>query len=257
MVAMHTGNNTSAATLTVVGLTKSYGDRRVVDGLSFSVGVGETLGLLGPNGSGKTTTISMIAGVLAADSGSITIAGEPMSAAAKQAKRQVGLVPQDIALYDDLTAVENLRFFGRLQGLGRRQLNQRIDDVLEIVGLSDRRNDRVGEYSGGMQRRANIAAGMLHEPTLLILDEPTVGVDPQSRNQILDAVAELGGSGLSVIYTTHYMEEAERLCDRVCIIDGGQLLATGTQAELLAADNEGAKNLEEVFLHLTGRRVRD
>jgi ABC-2 type transport system ATP-binding protein len=257
MVVMSTGNDTDSVMLAVDGLTKSYGDRRVVDGLSFRVGVGETLGLLGPNGSGKTTTISMIAGVLAADSGSITIAGEPMSATGRAAKRHVGLVPQDIALYDDLSAVENLRFFGRLHGLGRRQLNQRIDDVLDIVGLSDRRNDRVGEFSGGMQRRANIAAGMLHEPSLLILDEPTVGVDPQSRNQILDAVAELGGSGLSVIYTTHYMEEAERLCDRVCIIDEGRLLATGTQAELLAQSRGEAKNLEEVFLHLTGRRVRD
>lgn len=220
--------------LRCAGLRRTFGDRVAVDDLGFEVRAGETYGLLGPNGSGKTTTISMIAGVLLPDSGTIEVAGETVTPTANKAKAAIGLVPQEIALHEDLSARANLTFFGRLQGLGGRELGQRIDETLEIVGLRDRSDDPVADYSGGMKRRANIAAGMLHRPRLLILDEPTVGVDPQSRNQILDAIEELGGQGLAVIYTTHYMEEAERLCDRIGILDGGRQIAEGTQDALVA-----------------------
>jgi ABC-2 type transport system ATP-binding protein len=215
------------------GLVRRFGDRTAVDGVSFSIAPGETYGLLGPNGAGKTTTISMIAGILRADGGTVHLCGEAVGAEAHPAKRALGFVPQDIALFDDLTAAENLRFFGRLQGMDRRELALRSAEVLELVGLADRADDRIGTYSGGMQRRATIAVGLLHRPTLLILDEPTVGVDPQSRNQILESIERLSTEGMAVLYTTHYMEEAERLCDRVGIIDSGRLIAEGTRRELI------------------------
>jgi ABC-2 type transport system ATP-binding protein len=220
--------------LVVDDLTRRFGERLAVDRIGFEIGAGETYGLLGPNGAGKTTTISMIAGILTADAGTVHVAGQRVTARAGAAKAMIGLVPQDIALYGELSAVENLRFFGRLQGMGGKSLEARIGEVLEIVGLADRAKDRIDEYSGGMKRRANIAAGLLHRPKLLILDEPTVGVDPQSRNQILASIEELGGAGLSVLYTTHYMEEAERLCRRIGIVDEGRLVAQGTQRELVA-----------------------
>lgn len=220
--------------LEVEHLTRRFGERIAVDDVGFEIAAGETYGLLGPNGAGKTTTISMIAGILAPDSGEVRVAGRAVRGAhAGAAKSAIGLVPQDIALYGELSATENLRFFGRLQGLGGKALERRIGEVLGIVGLADRAADKIDEYSGGMKRRANIAAGLLHEPKLLILDEPTVGVDPQSRNQILSAIEELGGAGLAVLYTTHYMEEAERLCDRVGIIDAGQIVAQGTRRQLV------------------------
>ncbi len=224
--------------LTCRGLVRRFGSRTAVDGVDLRVERGETYGLLGPNGAGKTTTISMVAGILEPDAGSIVVAGTPMSTGPSPAKRLVGLVPQDIALYPDLSARENLRFFGRLQGLRGRHLDRRVHEVLELVGLADRSGDRIDAYSGGMKRRVNIAAGLIHEPALLILDEPTVGVDPQSRNQILESIEALGGAGLSVLYTTHYMEEAERLCRRVGIIDDGRLVAEGTRRELVALVGE-------------------
>lgn len=220
------------------GLVRRFGERLAVDGVGFEIAPGETYGLLGPNGSGKTTTISMIAGILRPDAGTVTVAGHQMSATAAEAKAAVGLVPQDIALYEDLTAVENLRFFGRLQGWSGPRLARRIGEVLDVVGLADRSGDRIADFSGGMKRRANIAVGLLHEPELLILDEPTVGVDPQSRNQILDSIERLGGAGLAVLYTTHYMEEAQRLCHRVGVLDDGRMIAEGTQAELVALVGE-------------------
>jgi ABC-2 type transport system ATP-binding protein len=220
--------------LSCEGLVRHFGDRVAVDGIGFEIAAGETYGLLGPNGAGKTTTISMIAGILEPDAGTITVAGSPMTTGAAPAKAAVGLVPQDVALYADLTAVENLRFFGRLQGLSGRRLADRIAAVLDVVGLADRGDEPIESYSGGMRRRANIAVGLLHEPRLLILDEPTVGVDPQSRNQILESIETLGGAGLAVLYTTHYMEEAERLCDRVAIVDAGRIVAEGTRRELVA-----------------------
>src|SRR3990172_1003425 len=175
----------------------------------------------------------MIAGLLNADSGSIEIAGELMHANATAVKRHIGLVPQDLAIYPDLSARENLQFFGRLQGLRGATLRQRVNQVLEIIELTDRAGERSEKYSGGMKRRLNIGIGLLHRPTLLILDEPTVGVDPQSRNAILESVEALSVEGMAVLYTTHYMEEAERLCDRIAIIDAGRLQAEGTRAELI------------------------
>ncbi len=210
-------------------------------GVSFEIAAGETYGLLGPNGAGKTTTISMVAGILAADEGTVTVDGHRITVGAGAAKQAVGLVPQDVALYGDLTARENLRFFGRLQGMSGKALEARIDEVLDVVGLTDRAADRADTYSGGMRRRANIAVGLLHRPQLLILDEPTVGVDPQSRNQILTSIEALGGEGLAVLYTTHYMEEAERLCDRVGIIDEGRIVAEGTRSELVRQVGEQAR----------------
>jgi ABC-2 type transport system ATP-binding protein len=220
--------------LSCQGLRKAYGDRLAVDGVGFDIARGETYGLLGPNGAGKTTTISMVCGLLARDAGEVTVAGRPLGPDSTDAKAAIGLVPQDVALYDNLTARENLRFFGRLQALRDRVLDERVAEVLDIVGLADRADDRIDTYSGGMKRRANIAVGLLHRPRLLVLDEPTVGVDPQSRNAILESVEALGAEGLSVLYTTHYMEEAERLCDRVGIIDEGRLVAEGTRRELVA-----------------------
>ncbi len=220
--------------LDVRGLVRHFGAATAVDGVSFSVEAGQTYGLLGPNGAGKTTTISMICGLLEPDSGAVEVAGSPVSTTSTAGKSAVGLVPQDIALYPDLSLRANLRFFGSLQGLSGRALAGRAADVLAVVGLSERARDRVDTYSGGMKRRANIAVGLLHRPQLLVLDEPTVGVDPQSRYAIMDSLAELGGQDLAVLYTTHYLEEAERLCDRIGILDEGRLIAEGTREELLA-----------------------
>ncbi|RDI34362.1 ABC transporter ATP-binding protein [Lentzea flaviverrucosa] len=215
--------------LSCTGLSRRFGDVLAVDDVSFTIAEGETYGLLGPNGAGKTTTISMITGVLAPDSGEVLVAGQPMSTRAIAAKRLVGYVPQELALYPDLSGRENLRFFASLYGAKR----SRVDHVLDVVGLSDRADDLAREYSGGMKRRLNVAIGLLHEPKLLVLDEPTAGVDPQSRNQIMDNVRALAADGMAVLYTTHYMEEAERLCDRVGIIDSGRLVAEGTQRQLV------------------------
>lgn len=221
------------STLRCQGLTKRFGARTAVDDVTFSIASGETYGLLGPNGAGKTTTISMLCGLLARDVGTVELAGLDLDRQPRELKSRLGYVPQDLAVYPDLTATENLRFFGRLQGLGGSALDERIAVVLETVGLADRADDRSEEYSGGMKRRLNIAVGLLHEPLLLVLDEPTVGVDPQSRNAILESVERLGGGGMAVLYTTHYMEEAERLCDRVGIIDEGRLIAEGTRRQLI------------------------
>ena len=221
------------------GLVKRFGGRTAVDDVSLSIERGETYGLLGPNGAGKTTTISMACGLLTPDSGSVLVGGHPMHVKAIEAKAAIGLVPQDLALYEDLTARDNLRFFGKMQGLQAKDLASRVDEVLEVVGLADRADDRIDTYSGGMKRRANIGVGLLHRPQLLVLDEPTVGVDPQSRNAILESVEVLSGQGLSVLYTTHYMEEAERLCDRIGIIDDGRIVAQGTKRELIDQLGQG------------------
>jgi ABC-2 type transport system ATP-binding protein len=226
--------NREVPVLRCVGLERRFGERHAVDGVTFQIAAGETYGLLGPNGAGKTTTISMIAGILRPDAGTVEVCGEPIDTGSSDTKRRLGFVPQDIALFDDLSALENLRFFGGLQGMRGADLERRIGETLEMVGLADRARDRIDTYSGGMQRRANIAVGLLHRPKLLILDEPTAGVDPQSRNQILESIEQLSDAGMSVLYTTHYMEEAERLCDRVGIIDSGRLVAEGTRRELVA-----------------------
>lgn len=215
------------------GLRKSFGDLVAVDDVGFSIAEGETYGLLGPNGAGKTTSISMICGLLARDAGEVIVDGQPLTTKSVSAKRAVGYVPQDIAIYPDLTARENLLFFARLYGLAGAEIKPRVDEVLEIIGLADRAKDKADNFSGGMKRRLNIGIGLLHKPRLLVLDEPTVGVDPQSRNAILESVEALSKQGMGVLYTTHYMEEAERLCDRVGVIDHGKIVAEGTRRELV------------------------
>ena len=222
------------AMLVAANLTRRFGDRVAVDDVSFQVAQGETYGLLGPNGAGKTTTIRLVCGLLSADSGDVSVAGMPVSTSAPKAKAHIGYVPQDVSLYPDLTARENLTFFGRLYRLKGSALRRRVDEVLDLIDLRDRGDDRVESFSGGMRRRLNIGASLLHRPSLLVLDEPTVGVDPQSRHAILESIRALGSAGLAVLYTTHYMEEAERLCDRIGIIDHGRLIAEGTSRELVS-----------------------
>ena len=220
------------------GLTKRFGDLVAVNEVSFEIAEGETFGLLGPNGAGKTTSISMVAGLLEPDDGVVQVAGTPIRTNSTAGRANIGLVPQELAIYPDLTAVENLKFFGKLYEMNGAELEARVGEVLEVIGLGDRKDDLTKEFSGGMQRRLNIGIGLLHRPRLLILDEPTVGVDPQSRNAILESVEELSGEGIAVLYTTHYMEEAERLCDRVAIIDEGVIQAEGTRRELVSLVGE-------------------
>ena len=221
------------------GLRRHFGEIVAVDGVGFGIGAGETYGLLGPNGAGKTTTISMIAGLLERDGGEVTVDGEPMTTRSVRAKSAIGYVPQELAIYPDLSGRENLMFFARLYGMSTAEARRRSAEVLTLTGLADRAGDQAKHYSGGMKRRLNIGLGLLHRPKLLILDEPTVGVDPQSRNAILDSVAALSGAGMAVLYTTHYMEEAERLCDRIGIIDHGKLIAEGTRDDLVRMVGEG------------------
>ncbi len=218
--------------LTTKDLRKNFGDVTAVQGISFSVLRGEIFSLLGPNGAGKTTTISMLSCLLEPTSGSAVIDGHPIPKESLAVRQIIGVVPQEIALYDELTAHQNLSFWGRMYGMSGNGLKSRIAEVLEQVTLADRAKDRVGTFSGGMKRRINIAAGLLHRPKLLFMDEPTVGIDPQSRRRILEMVKELRDQGMTIIYTTHYMEEAEELSDRVGIVDHGQLIALGTQEEL-------------------------
>lgn len=288
--------------ITITDLHKSFGAIKAVDGLTLSVKAGECFALLGPNGAGKTTTISLATGLLTPDKGSVVIGepgevsggGDPRNA---DVRRLIGVAPQSIALYDDLTAEENLAFFGSVYGLEGKELRSRVDHVLELVTLADRRKDRAVGFSGGMKRRLNLAAAILHDPQVVFMDEPTAGVDPQSRNAIFEIIKRLKQDGVTIVYSTHYMEEVERMCDRVAIIDHGKLLALDTvraltgkhggasivvihrhgadQPErietrepvqaLAAAVNAGgvanasiqAPNLESVFLALTGRTIRD
>jgi ABC-2 type transport system ATP-binding protein len=214
--------------LSLRGLGKDYGDRTAVGALDLEVVTGEILGLLGPNGAGKTTTISMACGVVTPTRGSVAIAGIDLAKRPFEAKAKLGLVPQDIAVFEELSALENLRYFGALYSV------RDVEWALEVVGLRDRAREPVKQFSGGMKRRLNIACGLVHRPQLLVLDEPTVGVDPQSRNHIFETVRALHAQGMTVIYTSHYMEEVEALCDRVAIMDHGALLALGTIGELVA-----------------------
>ncbi len=273
---------------------KEFGSRVAVDDLSLAIQPGEVFGLLGPNGAGKTTTVNMAVGLLRPNSGTVNIsgAGSPMDALVRS---KIGVAPQSLSLYDELTGEENLSFFGRIQGLAGRALAERVANGLDFVGLTDRRKDRVKTYSGGMKRRLNLAVAIIHNPPLILLDEPTVGVDPQSRNAIFDNIEALRSKGHAVLYTTHYMEEAQRLCDRVGIVDHGKLRALGTVQSLISghggknilfADRGDGEirietndplaelaalqkdrplvrfrlvqpNLETVFLNLTGRSLRD
>jgi ABC-2 type transport system ATP-binding protein len=218
--------------LEVRGLTKSFGKLTAVSDVSFQVRQGEAFGLLGPNGAGKSTIISMLFGLLQPEQGEILIVGQPLWEDPIAAKRLLGYVPQEIALYPELSAQENLVFWGRLYGLVGAQLKERVAHVLDVVGLSERARGRVSTFSGGMKRRINIAAALLHQPRLLIMDEPTVGIDPQSRNHILETVRRLNQEGMTIIYTSHYMEEVEYLCSRIGIIDHGKIIALGTVPEL-------------------------
>jgi ABC-2 type transport system ATP-binding protein len=218
----------------VTDLVKRFGDFTAVDGVSFSIEEGEVFGLLGPNGAGKTTTISTISCLLAPDGGDVTVGGHSVRSDMTAVKRELGVVPQEVALYPTLSAGENLAFWGRMYGLSGAALKKAVDDALLLAGLEDRSKERVEKYSGGMKRRINIAAGILHTPRVLLMDEPTVGIDPQSRNHILETVKELNGKGMTVLYTSHYMEEVEFLCDRIAIMDHGKIIAMGTLNELRA-----------------------
>ncbi|MGC1456853.1 MAG: ABC transporter ATP-binding protein [Steroidobacteraceae bacterium] len=218
--------------LSVSHLEKRFGERTAVADVSFEIRSGETVGVLGPNGAGKTTTLAMISGLAQPDQGSVSFQGKLVNQDGDELKRHVGLVPQDLALYEELSAWANLELFGGLYGLKGRGLAERATDALQLVGLNDRRKDRVAGFSGGMKRRLNIASALLHDPDLILLDEPTVGVDPQSRNAIFENLEELKRRGKTLLYTTHYMEEAERLCDRVVIMDHGRVIADDTVAGL-------------------------
>ncbi len=272
------------------GLHKRYGERQAVAGVSLQVDAGQILGLLGPNGAGKSTTIAMIAGLTSADAGEVQVAGRSLAQDEAGCKRRIGLVPQELALFEDLPARENIAIFGALYGLSRAALASRTQEVLAAVGLADRAADKPATFSGGMKRRLHIACALVHDPELLLLDEPTAGVDPQSRNAIFETLQALQRAGKALVYTTHYMEEVERLADRVVIVDHGRIVAEGSVPELLqrlpaasrkltfevdgmneaaalaalagagipvrpvAADNG---SLEDVFLALTGRALRD
>ena len=220
--------------LSISNTTKRFGTLTALDSVSLEVREGECLGLLGPNGAGKSTLMSLISGIKRADSGTLTLAGMEISPDADGPRKILGLVPQSIALYQELTADQNLRIFGELAGLSGKLLRERIDEGLVAVQLQDRRRDQVKTFSGGMQRRLNLVASLLHRPRLLLCDEPTVGVDPQSRNAIFEFLTRLRAEGMTLVYSTHYMEEAERLCSRIAIIDHGRILAQGTLDELLA-----------------------
>lgn len=248
----------------VLDLFKKYGDLAAVNGISFEVQEGEIFSLLGPNGAGKTTTISILSTLFSPTAGDALICGHSVTKEPMAVKRTIGVVPQEIALYEDLTALENLNFWGQMYGLSGKDLNTRIDEVLEQIDLKARAKERIKTYSGGMKRRVNIGVGLLHKPRVLFMDEPTVGIDPQSRRAILDSVKELNRSGVTILYTTHYMEEAQELSDRVGIIDHGQLIALGTQKELTAqvgemdtlilhlGENEDPVNLAEALTSLPG-----
>ncbi len=216
----------------VDGLVKKYNEKTAVAGITLSIEKGELFGLLGPNGAGKSTTISMLAGLVKPTSGSIHINGADISKHPIEGKKRIGLVPQEIALYPTLSAVDNLRFWGRMYGVTGKRLKERVTEVLRIVNLEDRKNQIIKSYSGGMQRRINIAAALIHEPEILIMDEPTVGIDPQSRNYILETVKELNGAGITVIYTSHYMEEVEFLCTKIAIVDDGKIIAMDDKENL-------------------------
>ncbi|MBC7878128.1 MAG: ATP-binding cassette domain-containing protein [Anaerolineales bacterium] len=232
--------------LEVKDLEKNYGDFKAVKGISFEIKEGEIFSLLGPNGAGKTTTISMLSTLYEPTAGDATVAGHSITKAPMQVRNAIGVVPQDLALYEDLTAKENLIFWGQMYNLSGQSLKNRVDEVLEQIGLTDKAKNKVKTYSGGMKRRVNIGVGLLHKPKLLFMDEPTVGIDPQSRRAILDTVKDLNKQGMTVLYTTHYMEEAEELSDRVGIIDHGELIAIGTQKELTKQVGE----TETLVLHI-------
>lgn len=239
-------------------LKKSYNgvSRPALNGLSLSIDQGTIYGLLGPNGAGKTTSISILSTLISPDKGRLKIYGINALRYPNKVKRLIGLVPQDIALYPSLTARENMLYFGRIYGLKGKELNHEVGKSLELVGLQDSSDRKISTYSGGMKRRANLAVGILHKPRLLFLDEPTVGIDAQSRNMIMEKLVELKEKGTTIIYTTHYMEEAEKLCEKIEILDEGVVLAKGSPRELMT-QAPGINDLNDLFLSLTGKNLRD
>ncbi|MFO7708996.1 MAG: ABC transporter ATP-binding protein [Desulfobacterales bacterium] len=249
---------TSTRLLWAEGLLKTYPQARrpALAAFSLSIGPGEIVGLLGPNGAGKTTAISLLTGLLTPDAGSVSICGADLFRHPRQARQWIGLVPQHIALYPSLTAAENLSYFGRMYRITGRELRERIEACLDMVGLSNSAHGRIDAFSGGMKRRANLAVALLHRPRLLFLDEPTAGVDPQSRNMILDRLSEMSCSGVGMLYTTHYIEEAEKLCSRIAVIDEGRTIAQGSPGELARAHPD-CTDLGQLFLRLTGKKLRD
>ena len=251
-------SSSGEAVLETHDLTKIYAgnDRPALSDLFLNVMPKEVVGLLGPNGAGKTTAISILSTLMAPSRGSVRIAGMAVAGNARKLRGIIGLVPQEVALYERLTPVENLRFFGRLHGIGGQRLEQRIQAALSLVALEPHADKRIAHFSGGMRRRCNLAAGLLHRPRLLFCDEPTVGIDAQSRNLILERLRKLAAEGMGLIYTTHYMEEAQALCDRIVILDDGRTVAQGRPADLLAAAPD-CRNLGELYLKLTGRELRD
>ena len=246
----------------VQNLVKTFGKHEAVKGVSFTIGKGEIFGLLGPNGAGKSTIINMMCGYLTPTAGDTLIAGISISNEPRKVKRMLGVVPQEIALYRDLSSVENLEFFGEIYGLTRKERRERTEEVLRFVGLYDRRKEPIQTFSGGMQRRINMAVAMMHRPAFLLMDEPTVGVDPQSRENIFETIEKLRDQGTTILYTTHYMEEAERLCKYIAIMDEGRIIAMGTLEQLLALRDQNREvarphGLQELFIQLTGKTLRD
>ena len=239
----------------VNNLKKSFGEFQAVQDASFKAATGEVLSLLGPNGAGKSTTISMLSGLLSPTSGEASIMGHSVTKEPEAAKKNLGVVPQDIALYPDLSARENLVFWGKMYGLRGAELKSRVDEVLEVIGLADRQKDHVGKFSGGMKRRVNIGAALLHKPDVVIMDEPTVGIDPQSRRHILDNVKELNTQGMTVLYTTHYMEEAAELSNHIAIMDMGKVIAYGTHDELIKLVGEQTRI--DIKLNVEGSNVQE
>jgi len=237
---------------------KSFDHHKAVNGISFTIEKGEIFGLLGPNGAGKTTTIRILATVLEPDSGDVTIGGYSVRKNADDVRSIIGVCPQELALYEELSAMDNLVFFGRMAGLNGKEAKEQAKSYLDLVGLSERAKDRISKFSGGMKRRVNLAVSLMGYPQLLFLDEPTVGIDPQSRNNIYETIEGLRDKGMTILYTTHYMEEASRLCESVAIMDGGSIIAMDTPIALRSKIGPPDKvTLEDVFLNLTGRSLRD
>ena len=239
-------------------LHKSFNEHKAVDGVSFSIHKGEIFGFLGPNGAGKTTTIRMLATVLEPDKGDVTIGGHSIKREADAIRALIGVCPQDLALYEELSAMANMVFFGRMVGLNGKEAREQAQKHLKMMGLEKRAKGKIAKFSGGMKRRINLAIALMGAPQLLFLDEPTVGIDPQSRNNIYETIEGLRDGGMTILYTTHYMEEANRLCDRVAIIDAGKIIALDTPHNLKKKIGPPDKvTLEDVFLNLTGRSLRD
>ena len=243
----------NSPTIEVLNLHRSFGETKAVQGVSFEVRPGEIFSLLGPNGAGKTTIISMLCCLLRPNEGDARVMGHSIRSDPLDVKSVLGVVPQDIALYEDLTARENLTFWGKMYGLRGAALKARVNEMLDIIGLRDRANERVGKYSGGMKRRVNIGVALLHKPKVIYLDEPTVGIDPQSRRNILDSVVALKNQGMTVLYTSHYMEEAQELSDHIAIMDHGKLIACGTHEELVKL--VGQRTRIDLTLNVEASRV--